>query len=162
MSLNGNSDQVSIVAVVVTHNRPDDLRKVVLALQKQSHPLDCILILDNASKVPAMTTLSGFSDIEIVRSPVNTGGAGGFALGMKAALERAADWIWLMDDDAVPRSNALHELIDAQSKIPGRIGALCSSVYEDDKLALVHRRNYTRLWGMEFSIPNACYSKGFC
>jgi GT2 family glycosyltransferase len=161
MSLNGHSDQVSIVAVVVTHNRPDDLRKVVLALQKQSHPLDCILILDNVSEVPAMTTLSDFSDIEVVRSPVNTGGAGGFALGMEAALERAADWIWLMDDDAVPRSNALHELVDAQSKIPGRIGALCSSVYEDDKLALVHRRNYTRLWGMEFSIPNSCYSKAF-
>jgi len=161
MSLKGNSDQIRIVAVVVTHNRPDDLRKVVLALQKQSHPLDCILILDNASEVPAKATLSGFSGIEVVRSPVNTGGAGGFALGMEAALERGADWIWLMDDDAVPRSNALHELVHAQSRIPGCIGALCSSVYEDDKLALVHRRRYTRLWGMEFSIPSSSYDRAF-
>jgi len=155
------AEDIKIAAVVVTHNRPEDLRKVILALQGQSRQLDCIIILDNACEVPAATVLSDFNEVEVVRSPVNTGGAGGFALGMEAALERAADWIWLMDDDAVPRSNALYELISTHSRIPGRIGALCSSVFEDDKLALMHRRSYTRLWGIESSVPFSCYDKDF-
>ena len=40
----------------------------------------------------------------------NEGGAGGFHEGMKRAHADGAHWMWLMDDDTVPRPDALAEL----------------------------------------------------
>ncbi len=41
----------------------------------------------------------------------NTGGAGGFAAGMKLAFENGAEWVWMMDDDAEPHPEALEQLM---------------------------------------------------
>ena len=41
----------------------------------------------------------------------NLGGAGGFATGIKLAVHEGADWIWLMDDDAMPAQDALEKLL---------------------------------------------------
>ena len=153
------AEDTSIAAVVVTYNRPVELRKVILALEKQSRPLDKIIVLDNACEVPAVATLSSFEKIEVIRSSVNNGGAGGFALGLEAALQYSPDWIWLMDDDAVPRNEALAELLNAIPKVPGRAGVLCSSVYEDGELALIHRRSYSPVLVHEVSVARSYYGQ---
>jgi GT2 family glycosyltransferase len=41
----------------------------------------------------------------------NIGGAGGFYTGMKVARDDGAEWIWIMDDDALPSPIALEELL---------------------------------------------------
>jgi GT2 family glycosyltransferase len=153
------AEDTSVAAVVVTYNRPIELRKVILALEKQSRPLDKIIVLDNACEVPAVATLSSFEKIEVIRSSVNNGGAGGFALGLEAALQYSPDWIWLMDDDAVPRNEALAELLNAIPKVPGRAGVLCSSVYEDGELALIHRRSYSPVLVHEVSVARSYYGQ---
>jgi GT2 family glycosyltransferase len=153
------AEDTRIAAVVVTYNRPVELRKVILALKKQSRSLDQIIVLDNACEVPAAATLSNVEKIEVIRSSVNSGGAGGFALGLEAALRHSPDWIWLMDDDAVPRNDALAELLNAIPKVPGRAGALCSSVYEDGELALVHRRSYSPVLVHEVSVARSYYEQ---
>jgi rhamnopyranosyl-N-acetylglucosaminyl-diphospho-decaprenol beta-1,3/1,4-galactofuranosyltransferase len=43
----------------------------------------------------------------------NLGGAGGFAEGMRYALERGAEGLWLMDDDGYPANDSLEMLLDA-------------------------------------------------
>jgi GT2 family glycosyltransferase len=50
------------------------------------------------------------ADLTLVPLPDNTGGAGGFAAGMAHAATTGADWIWVMDDDAIPHPDALAEL----------------------------------------------------
>ena len=50
-------DQTMTVAVVVTRNRSDDLRKVILALKIQSRSLDQIIVLDIVCEVPFATAL---------------------------------------------------------------------------------------------------------
>ena len=77
-----------ITAVVVTHNRPDELRLVIRALQAQTFPLARVLVVDNASPLPAVDVLAGFSDVEIIRNDNNTGGAGGFAFALDTAFVR--------------------------------------------------------------------------
>lgn len=39
------------------------------------------------------------------------GGAAGFHEGMKRAYEEGYDWIWVMDDDALPHADALEKLL---------------------------------------------------
>jgi GT2 family glycosyltransferase len=57
----------------------------------------------------------------------NTGGAGGFAVGLDAALAEGADLIWLMDDDTVPEPGALDELLAAWGNYPAGSPAIVAS-----------------------------------
>ncbi len=106
----------TVYAVVVTYNRYDLLLQNLRALIDQSRSLDRILVVDNASTDGTLRKLSedGWTDhpsIQVLALPDNTGGAGGFAAGMRQALELGADWVWMMDDDAIPRQDALEKLL---------------------------------------------------
>jgi GT2 family glycosyltransferase len=52
-------------------------------------------------------------DIHYIRMHENTGGAGGFYEGVKKGYEKGYDWLWLMDDDALPAQNSLEKLFIA-------------------------------------------------
>ena len=95
-----------VYAVVVTYNRYELLQQNLRAPINQSYSLARILVVDNASTDGTLLNLAedGWTDhpsIRVLALPDNTGGAGGFAAGMRHALELGADWLWMMDDDAV-------------------------------------------------------------
>lgn len=100
-----------LVAVVVTYNRLDKL-KVTLArlLETPACDLTAVLVVDNASSDGTTAWLAGQDDPRLVvhTSVSNTGGAGGFEMGMRLAMTRFdPDWLVVMDDDARPQSGAL-------------------------------------------------------
>lgn len=99
-------------AVVVAFNRKKLLTECLDGLLRQSLPLDAIYVVDNGSTdgTDAYLQKKGYLDepqIRYIRLPVNSGGAGGFYRGVRAAFEAGYDWIWLMDDDTEPEANAL-------------------------------------------------------
>ena len=154
------SPDLRVAAVVVTYNRPKELLQVVDAVQKQSRVPDYIFIIDNASTIPASMTVSGYSGIEVIRHEVNSGGAGGFAAGVETAMAYSPDWIWLLDDDAVPRTNALELLLSGSMLLRNSIGALCPAVYEFGALATMHRRRFSKMLAWEQAISAKKYSDG--
>lgn len=104
-----------VVAVVVAYNRRELLAEVLAGLHAQSRAVDAIVVVDNAStdgsSDVARSVAPGATLIELSE---NTGGAGGFAVGMAAAVSRhEPDWIWVMDDDTVPEAGALAALLAA-------------------------------------------------
>ncbi|MGQ4534794.1 NAD-dependent epimerase/dehydratase family protein [Dermabacteraceae bacterium P13115] len=105
-----------VVAVVVTYNREHLIGHCLDGLAAQTRPVDAVVVVDNAStdesgNIAAQHPVTS----ETVTLHRNVGGAGGFAAGMAHALEELApDWIWLMDDDTVPRPDALAALLRAQ------------------------------------------------
>ena len=74
--------------------------------------------------------------LDITRLEDNTGGAGGFATGMKRAYELGADLFWLMDDDCYPEPEALERLVAghgaAHAAMPSGVPFACSLVYFSD------------------------------
>ncbi len=99
------------MAVVVTHNRLDQLKCTVARLLEspQSH-LAGLVVVDNASSDDTAAWLSGVADprVDVVRSETNLGGAGGFEKGLRHAVHAfAPDWMVVMDDDARPEPGAL-------------------------------------------------------
>ena len=46
------------------------------------------------------------------------GGSGGFYAGIKRAMEQAADWIWVSDDDAYLKDDALKQASDYLEEQP--------------------------------------------
>ena len=116
-----------VQAVVVTHNRKAMLVDCLAALSRQTHPVDGVTVVDNASTDGTWEALSesGLGHrlaIEYLRLSRNGGGAEGFHYGVKAALRGEAEWIWLMDDDCEPRPNALSALLASpRSGDPGAV-----------------------------------------
>jgi GT2 family glycosyltransferase len=157
-----------IAAVLVTHNRPQLMLQALAALRAQTRPLDSIYIVDNASDDPGAagaTRLCSDTTIIVVRSDTNIGGAGGFALGMARAFAAGHDWIWLIDDDALARPDALAQLLAAlggPTAPAAGAGALCGAVREFGDLALRHRRRFHRPTGLEWPLPRAAYAGPPC
>lgn len=106
--------------------------RCLAAAVNQRFMLNQILVVDNASNdgtgdIFRSNRTRTFPKICYFELSENTGGAGGFQAGMELALKGGADWIWLMDDDAEPRPEALAELMQV-AKDPGNIyGSLATT-----------------------------------
>ena len=102
----------TVCAVVATFNRKDLLRNTLASLAAQTRPLDCILVVDNCSTDGTQELLrTEYSHLELLFLTENTGGAGGFAAGMKWATEHGYDWMWVMDDDVEALPDGLATLL---------------------------------------------------
>lgn len=142
-----------LVAVVVTYNRLAKL-KPTLARLLDSAPahLQAVVVVDNASDDGTADWLAAQSDprLEVLTCPTNSGGAGGFAAGMKHAVIRFdPDWLVVMDDDARPAPEALaafHALPET------RWDAVAAAVYfPDGTICEMNRPSRNPFWrGREF------------
>jgi GT2 family glycosyltransferase len=162
----------TVAAIVVTYNRKELLVECLNGLLRQTRPLEALFLIDNAStdgtpeylrnrgflpEVPSAesdltdrhrslaSTHDGTKRIELfyVRLSENTGGAGGFFEGVKKAYEEGYDWLWLMDDDAEPRNDALEVLLQFDQR--EELSALaCLKVAPDNTVQFIHR-GYFRL-----------------
>ncbi|MFD1715567.1 glycosyltransferase family 2 protein [Amnibacterium flavum] len=126
----------TVVAVVVAYNRRELLLESIQALKEQTRPLDAIIVIDNASTDgTADAVRAAAPEVELWELERNTGGAGGFAVGLAAALQnRAVDWVWAMDDDTVPTPTALVELLRVAERAPADTDLLGSRVVWTDGL----------------------------
>ena len=107
---------ISTFILIVSFNRKELLLECLQALSAQTQQPSKILIVDNASIDGTIETLqkNGWleqSKIQLIALKENTGGAGGFSVGMQSAFEQGADYVWMMDDDAVPHHTALEEIM---------------------------------------------------
>ncbi len=102
-----------VTAVLVAYNRRELLRESLAALAAQRRPVDRLVVVDNASddgsvEVAAEMLEAWGERARHIELTENTGGAGGFATGIAAAVvEDDTDWVWVMDDDTVPGPDAL-------------------------------------------------------
>lgn len=100
---------MKVIAVVVTYNRSQLLKRNITCLRKNSP--HAIIVVNNGSKDDTGEWLAEQTDL-IVITQANVGGSGGFYTGIQQAMERGADWIWCMDDDVFPRPDCLSNLLD--------------------------------------------------
>ena len=122
-----------VVAVVVTFERRDLLREALAALAAQTRVPDTVVVVDNASTDGTADVVAAeHPDVELVRLSRNTGGAGGFAVGVERALAAGADLVWLMDDDTVPEPGALSALLDARAAVQPAPALVASRVVWQD------------------------------
>lgn len=100
-----------LVAVVVTYNRLEQLKVTVARLlQTSESALERIIVVNNASTDGTLAWLETQTDARLVleNCRTNSGGAGGFEVGVRLATEQFdPDWIVVMDDDARPAPDAL-------------------------------------------------------
>lgn len=127
-----------IAAVVVTYNRLELLRQCVAALLAQRDAVCDILLVDNASTDGTAAWAEQFAAqhpaFQYRNTGANIGGAGGFNFGMRWAAEAGYEYVWIMDDDCLPRPDALAKLLEADALLggPEQYGFLSSTVLWTD------------------------------
>ena len=112
-------------AVVVTSNRLDQLKVTVTNLLGHAPALlEALIVVDNASTDGTADWLSEIQDdrLKVISLEQNTGGAGGFAVGLKA-LQGMGCWGVVMDDDARPLSGSLQAFQDMDVEGSDAVGA---------------------------------------
>ena len=141
-----------IAAVVVTYNRNDKLAECIKALLDQTSlgEMD-ILVVDNGdcSDTEAMLKRMAYKYegretvlLDYLSTGHNIGGAGGYAYGIRQAIQAGYKYVWLMDDDCMPEPDALEELLLFDRTHRGEYGFVCSKVlWKDGRL---HRMNVPR------------------
>ena len=126
-----------MIAVVVAYNRRELLLECLDALAAQTRPIDAIVVVDNASTDGTSRSLSERSEtkgsnLDVITLTKNTGGAGGFAAGMRRALDaHSPDLVWLMDDDTIPTPTALAELLAVKAAAPHLVILGSKAVWTD-------------------------------
>ena len=142
-----DASSARVVAVVVTYNREQLLADCLDALAAQDRRPEAVVVIDNAS-TDASGQVADQHPIgaDVVHLRRNVGGAGGFAAGIARALVRYdADWVWVMDDDTIPRPGALAALLDALEASPLRLSVLSSRAVWTDGRDHPMNRQRTRM-----------------
>ena len=137
-----------IGVVLVTYNRIGMLKKALDKFDKQTQKPDYVLIVNNASTDGTKEYLDSWQNEKekykkfVINLNENTGGSGGFYLGLKETQSLDADWIWVSDDDAFPKENALEEATKflEKSKNKEKISAICAKIINNGAIDLFHRK----------------------
>jgi rhamnopyranosyl-N-acetylglucosaminyl-diphospho-decaprenol beta-1,3/1,4-galactofuranosyltransferase len=102
----------SVAAVIVTYNRQQCLESCLEAVQGQTRMPEAVIVVDNASTDGTSNMVrQRYPGVTLIELSTNTGGAGGFNCGLKAAYRAGHEWFWLMDDDGVPDTDCLNRLL---------------------------------------------------
>jgi hypothetical protein len=120
-----------VAAIVVTHNRLALLKENLAALRGQTHAPDEIIVVNNGSSDGTAEWLATQPNLTVIQQE-DTGASGGMNAGIKAAYARGHDWFWCMDDDAIPKPDALDQLLKNPKASDARTGFLCSMVFWTD------------------------------
>ncbi|OBK28272.1 galactofuranosyl transferase [Mycobacterium asiaticum] len=135
----------AVIAVVVTHRRPEELSRSLESLSAQSRVPDKLIVIDNDdsgdSRVHYLVAAQEIPSIYL-NSRRNLGGAGGFALGMLLALAHGADWVWLADDDGHAHGTEVLATLMACADKHGlaEVSPMVCNIDDPDALAFPLRR----------------------
>jgi GT2 family glycosyltransferase len=153
-----------VCAVILTFNRKALLVECLRSVLGQTAAVGHVVLVDNASsdgtsELLAEQGLLADPRIEYVRLERNLGGAGGFSHGVARARELACDWLWLMDDDAEPRADALERLLASPAAADPGVAAVCGAVVDPAGTieARVHRGFFRRRMT---PLPREAYTPG--
>ncbi len=132
-----------VIAVVVSYNRRALLSECINALRAQTRKPDAILVVNNGSTDDTELWLKTQPDLIFITQE-NVGSGGGFNTGINWAYVNNFSWIWCMDDDGYPKSDALEVLLKVET--PDRSLLNCAVINKTDKKSFVWKTSsYTTI-----------------
>jgi GT2 family glycosyltransferase len=101
-----------VYAVVVNWNRPADTVACINSLLTQVGVSFEVIVVDNGSTDDSVFIIrEKFPQVELIASPTNLKFARGYNLGMRRALDAGAEYVFIINNDAVIAPNGLATLL---------------------------------------------------
>jgi GT2 family glycosyltransferase len=138
-------------------NGRDSLHACINSVLNQTYPVEKILVVDNASSDGSC--LETFpEEVTLICHLRNLGTSGAAATAFEVALSQGYDWIWVLDQDTVPDSDALYRLVELYHSFSpddrAKVGIICSEILLDPTGFHVRGRQLSAS-GMRPAVRNA-------
>jgi len=118
---------MSLVAVVVSWNGRDDTLDALESLRG----IDTVVVDNGSVDGSADAIAERFPEVELIRAGVNLGFAGGNNAGIRRALDRGADWVLLVNNDATVEPGIVEALAAAAESRPDAGVLACKVLFAD-------------------------------
>jgi GT2 family glycosyltransferase len=106
-------------AVVLNYRTPDDTRLAIQSIAASRTPLSPIVLVDNESDGSCRAALGALAaDVVLLEQPVNLGFPAGVNVGIRAALDRGATHVLLVNSDVILPPDTVGVLLDALAGRP--------------------------------------------
>lgn len=130
-----------VYIVLLNWNGWQDTLSCLESLQSLDYPDHKLLVVDNASTDESVKKIKAVMPaVELIQTGVNLGFGGGCNVGIEHAMSCGADYVWLINSDAVVDAGALSALVQrADQNI--ELGSVGSVVHEMDNTQKI------QLWG---------------
>jgi len=122
-----------VYVIVLNWNGWRDTLKCLLSLETLDYPNYRVVVVDNGSTDDSADRIKkAHPDVELIGTSKNLGFAGGNNVGIRYALERGADYVWLLNNDTKVDSHALTAMVEVAER-DLEIGAVGSVLYYMDE-----------------------------
>ncbi len=108
-----------VYTIVLNYQRSDDTVRCVASLRQSTYRNQFLVVVDNGSDAAARAELTaGIGATPLIQSEENLGFAGGNNLGLRYALDRDADYVWILNPDTTVEPESLERLAQTMSRFP--------------------------------------------
>ena len=118
---------MKLTAVVLSWNGRED----TLAALESLRAIDTVVVDNGSTDGSPEAVAERFPDVELVRAGVNLGFAGGNNVGIRRALDRGADWVLLLNNDAAVEDGVGAALAAAAEARPDAGVLACKVLFAD-------------------------------
>ena len=118
-----------VFTIILNNNRREDTLECLASLKESTYPNSSVIVLDNQSSDGSVEEIrSDFPEVQIIELKENRGYSGNNNVGIRAAGEQGADWIFVLNEDTVLAPDCLGHLVEAGESDP-EIGIVGPMVY---------------------------------
>ncbi|MDA8153518.1 MAG: glycosyltransferase [Acidithiobacillus sp.] len=135
----------TVATILLNWNNAADTIRCLRSLRYLRGARPEVVVVDNGSTddsvacIRAAAAHLGFP-VTILETGSNLGFGGGCNVGIRHALEQGADYLWLLNTDAIPHPDALRSLVEAMER-DAQVGAVGSVIYD------LERPEHIQTWG---------------
>jgi GT2 family glycosyltransferase len=109
--------QPLVISVILNTNRRDDTLECLTSLQNSTYNNHRAIVLDNASTDGSVEAIQrAFPEVQIIRLQENLGYAGNNNVGIQAAIDQGAEWVFVLNEDTILAEDCLAELVAGASQ----------------------------------------------
>lgn len=115
-----------VTVIILSWNRKKDMEDCLLSVEKIDYPNFAVIVVDNASTDGSQMFLKeNFPHITLIQNNENLGFAKGNNIGIQQALKHDADYVFLLNNDAIVEPDVLEALVDVAKSDPlvGMVGS---------------------------------------
>ncbi|PIP28149.1 MAG: hypothetical protein COX29_02805 [Candidatus Moranbacteria bacterium CG23_combo_of_CG06-09_8_20_14_all_35_22] len=125
-------DQPKVFVIILNYNGRACLKKALASVFRMDYPNFEVILVDNNSTDGSFEMIKReFSKIILIKNSENLGFSSGNNIGIEYALERGADYIWLLNYDTEIEKNSLDFLVEEIEKNE-RIGIISPVILVGD------------------------------
>ena len=118
-----------VFTVILNTNRREDTLECIGSLDNSTYRNHTIIVLDNQSSDGSVEAIrTAFPSVQIIGLQSNRGYAGNNNVGIAAAIEQGADWVFVLNEDTILAPDCLDRLVETGESDPV-IGIVGPMVY---------------------------------